>query len=141
MDTARFEGLLGELKLPFEKEQVEEDLLRYAVKIDEAEGLEALALLYSTEDGEYVRLLGYVDELDPDNATEQLKLLLTLNGDLPTGSYCLDPEEEIIYATVNVPAAELNAEQLSWLVEFLLVAQEIYDEEQNPDGAGDGAEA
>ena len=62
MDTARFEGLLGELKLPFEKEQVEEDLLRYAVKIDEAEGLEALALLYSTEDGEYVRLLGYVDE-------------------------------------------------------------------------------
>jgi hypothetical protein len=85
-----------------------------------------------------VRLLSYVDELDPDNSTDQLRLLMTLNGDLPTGSFCLDPEEDIIYATVNVPLDQLNAEQLSWLVEFLLVAQEIYDEELNPEGgAGD----
>jgi hypothetical protein len=138
MDTSRFETLLGELKLPFEREQVEDDLARFEIKIDEAEGLEAIALLYSTEDGEMVRLLSYVDELDPDNSTDQLRLLMTLNGDLPTGSFCLDPEEDIIYATVNVPLDQLNAEQLSWLVEFLLVAQEIYDEELNPEGgAGD----
>lgn len=138
MDTSRFESLLGELKLPFEREQVEDDLARFEIKIDESEGLEAIALLYSTEDGEMVRLLSYVDELDSDSPVDQLRLLMTLNGDLPTGSFCLDPEEDIIYATVNVPLEQLNAEQLSWLVEFLLVAQEIYDEELNPEGgAGD----
>jgi hypothetical protein len=134
MDTARFEALLAELKLPFEREQVEDDLVRYEIKIDEAEGLEAIALLYSTEDGEMVRLLSYVDELDSESPVDQLRLLLTLNGDLPTGSFCLDPEEDIIYATVNVPLEQLGGEQLSWLVEFLLVAQEIYDEELNPEG-------
>jgi hypothetical protein len=131
MDTSRFESLLSELKLPFEKEQVEDDLARFEIRLDEAEGLEAIALLYSTEDGEMVRLLSYVDELDSEKPNEQLRLLLTLNGDLPTGSFCLDPEEDIIYATVNVPLDQLNSEQLSWLVEFLLVAQEIYDEELN----------
>jgi hypothetical protein len=137
MDTSRFEGLLGELKLPFEREQVEDDLTRFEIRIDEAEGLEAIALLYSTEDGEMVRLLSYVDELDPDKPNDQLRLLMTLNGDLPTGSFCLDPEEDIIYATVNVPLEQLDAEQLSWLVEFLLVAQEIYDEELNGESGGD----
>jgi hypothetical protein len=136
MDTSRFESLLSELKLPFEREQVEDDLTRFEIKIDEAEGLEAIALLYSTEDGEMVRLLSYVDELDPDAPNDQLRLLMTLNGDLPTGSFCLDPEEDIIYSTVNVPLEQLNAEQLSWLVEFLLVAQEIYDEELNPEAGG-----
>ena len=131
MDTARFESLLGELKLPFTREEVEADLTRFEVKLDEAEGLEAIALVYGTEDGEMVRLLSYVGELDPDAPLDQLRLLLTLNGDLPTGSFCLDPEEDIVYATVNVPLAQLDAEQLSWMVEFLLVAQEIYDEELN----------
>jgi hypothetical protein len=139
METARFDALLGELKLPFEREQIEPELVRYQLRIDEAEGIEAIALLYSTEDGQYVRLLSYVDELNSDEPVEQLKLLLTLNGDLPTGSYCLDPEEEIVYATVNAPLESLNAEQLSWLVEFLLVAQEIYDEELSP--GGEDAEA
>ena len=134
MDTSRFEGLLAELKLPFEREQVEDDLVRFEIKLDEAEGLEAIALVYKTEDGEMVRLLSYVDELDSDAPVDQLRLLMTLNGDLPTGSFCLDPEEDIIYATVNMPTDQLNAEQLSWLVEFLLVAQEIYDEELNPEG-------
>jgi hypothetical protein len=134
MDTARFEGLLGELKLPFTSEQVESDLTQYVIKVDESEGIEAIALVYKNDDGEFVRLLGYVDELDSESPTEQLRMLLALNGDLPTGAYCLDPEEDVIYATVNVPLEELGAEQLSWLVEFLLVAQEIYDEEMGPEG-------
>ena len=40
----------------------------------------------------------------------------------------------LLPATVNVPLDQLDSEQLSWLVEFLLVAQEIYDEELGPDG-------
>lgn len=134
MDTTQFEHLLGELKMPFEKEQVEPDLTQYVVKVDEAEGIEVICLLYSTEDGEFVRLLSYVDELDSESPVDQLRLLMALNGDLPTGSFCLDPEEDVIYATVNVPLDQLDSEQLSWLVEFLLVAQQIYDEELGPDG-------
>jgi hypothetical protein len=131
MDTARFESLLGELKLPFTREEVVPELVRFEIQVDEAEGLGAVALVYSSEDGQFVRMLSYVDELDSDAPIDQLRLLMTLNADLPTGSFCLDPEEDIIYATVNVPLDEqLDAEQLSWLVEFLLVAQEIYDEEQ-----------
>jgi hypothetical protein len=134
MDTAAIKTLLDELKLPYTSEQVESDLVSYTIRVDEAENIEVTALVYDTEEGTYLRLMSYVDELDPAAALEQLKVLMTLNGELPVGAYCMDPDEEVIYATVNSPVAELDAEYLSWLIEFLLVAQEIYDQELSGEG-------
>ena len=52
--------------------------------------------------------------------------------------YIGGPERGRVLAEAGVGVKGLDAEQLSWLVEFLLVAQEIYDEELGPNGVGDG---
>ncbi len=59
--------------------------------------------------GRFCASIAYVDEVDEDNTLEQLKLVLVLNGDLPTGAFCLDPEEGVIDVTVNLPVGETDA--------------------------------
>jgi hypothetical protein len=104
----------------------------YDILVDEAENIEVNGLLYETEDGAFFRLMSYVDEINKDKPLEQLSLLMALNLDIPTGAYCLDPEDDVILATVNIPLAELTAELLGWVIEFLIVAQEVYFQEFYP---------
>jgi hypothetical protein len=132
------EAALAQLKLNHERSQLEPDLIRFDIKVDESEDLEVAGMLFRTEDGVYFRLMGYVDEMDDANAIEQLKMLLALNGELPMGCYCMDPEEEIIYATVNLPLDNVQPEMLSWCIEFIFAAQEIYDQEMDPVENGNG---
>jgi hypothetical protein len=137
----QIEATLAQLKLRAERSRLEPDLVRFDIKVDESEDLEVAGMLYSTEDGTYFRLMGYVDEMDEAGAVDQLKLLLALNGDLPMGCFCMDPEEEIIYATVNLPLENVNEEMLSWCIEFIFAAQDLYDQELLPGENGDLAES
>ena len=104
----------------------------YEIRIDEAENISVTGLLYETEEGAFFRLMSYVDEINKEKPMEQLTLLMALNLDIPTGAYCLDPEDDVILATVNIPMAELTAELLGWVIEFLIVAQEVYFQEFYP---------
>jgi hypothetical protein len=121
---------LDALKLKYQRETMEDGFERFDITIDDAEHLEATGILYQP-DGEDAafRLLGYVDEIAADKEVEQLRALLALNGDLPTGAFCLDPDEGVIFMTVNIPVDALNPEMLEWALEFLFVAQEMYFDE------------
>jgi hypothetical protein len=131
-ESTHIDALLNELGFVFEREQLEEDLIHYEITVDAGEQLTVTAFLYRTPDGAYFRLQAYVDELNEDDPLKQLTQVLALNGDLPTGSFCLDTEENFIYVTVNMPAHEITPDMLGWVIEFLFVAQEVYYQEFYP---------
>ena len=136
-DIAPITSALDALKLKYTHEKLEDGFESFTIRMDDSEELEVTGILYDSEEGAAFRLLGYVDELSADQESVQLKTLLALNGDLPTGAFCLDPEEGVIYVTVNLPLDAIKPEMLEWALEFLLVAQEIYFQEfygDAPDG-------
>jgi hypothetical protein len=134
-------GTIGEalkqLGFKFEQETMEDGAERFLIVVDESEELEVTGVAYLSDDGTYFRLLAYVDELSEDGAIAQLTTLMALNGELPTGAFCMDPEEHVIYVTVNLPAAEITADMLGFMIDFLFFAQDVYYEEQYPEH-GDG---
>lgn len=131
-EALQIDALLNELGFAFQHEQIEEDLIHYEITVDAGEELTVTAFLYNSPDGVYLRLQAYVDELSGDDPLRQLSQVLELNGDLPTGAFCLDPDESFIYVTVNLPVAGLVPEMLGWVIEFLFVAQEVYYQEFYP---------
>lgn len=126
---AKIEAVLEELGLKFEAAGVEDGVHRYHITIDDSENIGVEGLLYDAEDGMFFRLLAYVDEVQADREIEQLSTLLALNMDIPTGAYCLDDEEDVLLVTVNIPVNDLNPGIISWVLEFLLVAQQVYFDE------------
>jgi hypothetical protein len=128
---------LKQLGFKYEHETIEDGAERFLIMVDESEELEVTGIAYTSDDGTYFRLLAYVDELSEDGAMAQLTTLMALNGELPTGAFCMDPEEHVIYVTVNLPAAEITAEMLGYMIDFLFFAQDAYYEEQYPEH-GDG---
>ncbi|MCH7472762.1 YbjN domain-containing protein [bacterium] len=139
-EIAKVNAVLDELGFPYSHEHVEENVEGYTITLDAGEDLELDGLLYETEDGAFFRLLAYVDEVSEERRLEQLTLLLALNGEMPTGAYCLDPEEMVVYTTVNVPVGELNSDLISWVFEFLFVSQEVYLREFYGDDAPEEAQ-
>jgi len=131
--TATVNAILKDLELTYDHEIVEEGVEHYDIVVDPEEDLRVSGVLYTTDDGPYFRVLCYVDELDKDHGEEQLTKLMVLNCDIPTGAFCLDPDEGVILVTVNMPLGDLNAEFLSWTIEFCLAAQDIYFEEYYPE--------
>ena len=128
--TERIKTAIGDLGFNFEiSESAEPGTEVYEIRVDDTEEISVTGLLYATEEGEFFRLMAYIDEISKDKPLEQLSLLMALNLDIPTGAYCLDPEEDVILATVNIPMGELSAELLGWVIEFLIVAQEVYFQE------------
>jgi hypothetical protein len=141
----KFEELLRLLELSWSDSDGEDGLVLYNIVIDADDDLELTAVMYGdAEEGIFVRLLAYVDELSPDDPLEQLSTLMKLNCELPAGTYCMNPVDNVIYATMNIPLDELDAESLDWGMDFLLDCQSIFfsefygDEEGGPDG---GAQA
>jgi hypothetical protein len=128
-DIAPITAALDALQLKYTHEKLEDGFESFTIRIDDTEEIEVTGILYDGEEGGAFRLLGYVDELNAEQETLQLKTLLALNGDLPTGAFCLDPEEGVIYVTVNLPVEAVEAKMLEWALEFTLVAQEIYFQE------------
>jgi hypothetical protein len=139
-ETKTVDAALAQLGFKYKHEAIEEGVEHYEITVDEEENLVVSGILYKTEEGAYIRLLVYVDELSEEQPYEQLALLMTLNGDIPTGAYCLDHEEDSILVTVNVPVQEITVELLGWVVEFMFVAQEVYYEEYYPADAEDMAQ-
>lgn len=131
-ETAAVNKLLAKLELKYEQQQLDEDIAHYAITLDAEEDETIEALLYTTEEGSFLRLFAYVDEVDSESALEQLKTVLMLNGDLPTGAFCLDPDEDVIDITVNLPLPGLTPEELSWMIEFCFVARQMYYDEVYP---------
>ncbi|MBN2080793.1 hypothetical protein JW859_01165 [bacterium] len=129
--------MLEALSLNYEHNVLDEHMESFDIILDEAEDLVATGLLYETDEGEAFRLLAYMDHLDEDNALEQLSLLMAINGELPLGAYCMDPEEQAIYSTVNLPLADLNQEMLGWLLEYIFAAQDLYFQEFATEDDGD----
>lgn len=130
MDSAKkLDGLIKELGFTFERKAGDEGIENYTIVIDEAENLAVSGVLYKTDEGEYIRLTAYVDEVNEERPVDQLSLLLSLNLDIPTGAYCLDAEENVVLVTVNIPASETTADLLGWVIEFMIVAQEVYYQE------------
>ncbi|MCC7478555.1 hypothetical protein IT575_08870 [bacterium] len=140
MDAAlALEALLGELAVSFQKEEQEEGVIRYDLSPDSADGEMLTGILYPTEAGHYLRLMVYIDELQQDGALVMLKELMAMNGELPTGAYCMDPDEELIYATVNIPMEGLVAQPLAEAIEVLFMAQDLFDETFFPENGGGDA--
>jgi len=146
----RFEELLGELELSWSSTDGEDGLALYNIVIDAENDLELTAVMYGGEDGDgeegspgepdefFVRLLAYVDELSVDTPLDQLSLLMKLNCELPTGAYCMNPVDNVIYATMNIPVSDLSVESLDWAMDFLLDCQSIFFYEYYGDEDGDG---
>lgn len=135
MNSERIAGMLTELGLQFTQDEVEPGVASFIIVVEPEENLEVGALLYGVEDdGEYLRLSSYVDELNEHEPLAQLRMLMELNVELPYGAFALEPEENYIFVTVNVRTDELSAEKLGDLIELLFVAQAIYDSELGLDG-------
>ncbi len=144
MDAAAvLEGLLSELGTSFQKEEQEEGVIRYDISPDTTDGEVLTGILYPTEAGHFLRLMVYIDELQQENALTMLKELMAMNGELPTGAYCMDPDEELVYATVNMAVEGLTAAPLAEAIEILFMAQDLFDETFFPEdlGGGDGVAA
>jgi hypothetical protein len=132
---------LNELGYSFKQVPVEDDAVRFDITVDQGEDLGVVALLYRVNGEAGLRLMAYVDEVSKDEPLEHLRDVLALNGDLPLGAYCLDPEEDLIYVTLNMPLEEMNADNLAFMVEALLAAQEFYflefyEEDLQPEAEG-----
>jgi hypothetical protein len=138
--AAALEALLTELSVSFKKEEEEEGILRWEISPDDADGEVFTGILYPTDEGHYLRLMAYVGELPMEDSLPMLKELLAMNGELPAGAYCMDPDEEIVYATVNMPMKELKSAQLGEALELLFLAQDLFDQTFFPEG-GDQPEA
>jgi hypothetical protein len=139
--AAAFEALLQELSISFNKEDQEEGILRYEVYPEDADGEGFTGILYHTDEGHYLRLMAYVGELPLEDQLPMLKELLAMNGELPAGAYCMDPDEEIVYATVNMALTSLGSAQLAEAVELLFLAQDLFDQTFYPEGGAEKPEA
>jgi len=128
-DTDKIIAMLDELEMKYEQGSVDESMEFFEIALDESEGLNATGLLYETDEGPAFRLLAFMDELDDSNPLEQLSLLMALNGEIPVGAFCMDPEEQVVYSTVNLPLDDLNPELLSWLLEYVFAVQNLYFQE------------
>jgi hypothetical protein len=97
----------------------------------EEEGGDAVVscMLFTDLEADLLRVFVYVDELADTDPLMQLKLVMTLNGELTTGAFCLDPEEETLYTTITLPAAEVTPGMLNWLINMLFDARDLYYEE------------
>lgn len=132
---AKVKSVLQELALKFSENELEDGVHGFQITLDESEGIMVEGLVYEAEEGKFFRLLAYVDEVQAGREQEQMALLLTLNMDIPTGAYCLNEEDGILLVTVNIPVNDLNPGIVSWVMEFLLVAQQVYfDEFYGPEG-------
>lgn len=118
---------LGELGLRFSTELVEPEVYHYTIKLDESEDLEIEGILYMAEAEAFLRLMVFADDLSETQADSQMRLLLALNGELPGGAFCMDPETGTVYATCNLSLDGLEAEKLSESIELLLFCLEVYD--------------
>jgi len=125
----RVTSALEEIGLKHRHEETEEKIEFFEIIIDESEDVAVTGLLYTNDDGSFFRLLAYIDELSPDAPLEQLSLLMALNGEVPYGAYCMDPMEQVVYFTINIPVDEAMPKVLGYLVDFLIVAQDVYDQE------------
>ena len=125
-ETENIIAALNELGYTFNQLQVDEDAVRFDITVDPGEELGVVGLLYRINGEWGFRLMAHIDELDKEQPLAQLKNVMSLNGDIPLGAYCLDPEEDLLYVTVNVPFEDISADNLAFLVEALLAAQEFY---------------
>lgn len=129
MDTAvkAVNAALDELGLRYSSELAEPELYHYGIKFDESEDLEIDAVLYLADGEPFLRLMAYADDLSETQSDSQMRLLLALNGELPAGAFCMDPESGTIYATCNLAVTDLAGEALSEAIELLLYCIEVYD--------------
>ena len=133
----KFEELLQQLELSWSDSEGEDGLHLYNIEIDPENELELTAVMYGDEeDGWFVRLLAYVDELSMDQPLDQLSMLMKLNCELPAGTYCMNPVDNVIYSTMNIPLSDLDADSLDWALEFLLDCQGIFFSEFYGDEEG-----
>jgi len=128
----KVEAAFKELGFTAESKQVADQIMAYEIAVDPDEDIYLTGMLVTEEEESDFRLLAFVDELDQEKALDQLKAVMGLNGELPAGAYCMDPFEDIIYATVNIRFAEFSAAKLASAVELLLFAQNVYDQEFYP---------
>jgi hypothetical protein len=133
LDTGKMQDILNQLELKYTFRKLNDEIEEYEITVDAEEDLRLSALHYHAEEETYVRLYGYVDELDDENAMEQLSKLLSLNLDIPAGAYCLDTEEGIIMITINLPFESLTPDYLSWAIEFCITSQDIFYSEYYPE--------
>lgn len=136
-DTQTIMDMLKKLELKFDHGSVDESMEFFEISLDESEGLNATGLLYEAEEGAAFRLLAYMDDLDEESAMEQLSLLMALNGEIPVGAFCMDPEQQVIYSTVNLPVSDLEPDLLSWLLEYVFAVQNLYFQEYSLETEGD----
>ena len=146
----RFEELLGELELSWSSSDGEDGLALYNIVIDAENDLELTAVMYGSEPDEegvdhedeefYVRLLAYVDELSVDTPLDQLSLLMKLNCELPAGTFCLNPVDSVVYATLNLQLEDLEPEDLDSAMNHVLDCQDYFFQEYygDMDGGDDG---
>ncbi|GEM_PF-3277765 len=136
-DTQAIKDILAELEVQYEHGDVEDDMEFFEIVIDEDEDLVATGLLYESDEGAAFRLLAPMDRLSEDNPVSQLSLLMALNGELPAGAFCMDPEQLTIYSTVSVPVPDLTAKYLGWLLDYIFAVQDFYYQEYGASDAGE----
>jgi len=136
-DTQTIKDMLSKLELKFDHGSVDESMEFFEIALDESEGLNVTGLLYEAEEGAAFRLLAFMDDLDEQEALEQLSLLMALNGEIPVGAFCMDPEQQVIYSTVNLPVADLEPDLLSWLLEYVFAVQNLYFQEYGLEDEGE----
>ena len=140
----QFEDILRQLELSWSDTEGEDGLVLYNIPIDPENDMEITVVLYGDgEEGYFARLLAYVDELSVEDPLDQLSTLMKLNCELPAGTYCMNPVDNVIYATMNVQLEGLEAESLDWAMDFLLDCQSIFFSEfyGDSDGGDDTAQA
>lgn len=136
-DTEAIKSLLADLGVSFEHGNVDDDMEFFEIVVDEAEDLVVTGLLYEGEEGAAFRMLAPMDRLSDDHPLDQLSLLMALNGELPVGSFCMDPEQQTIYSTVSTPVKDLAVDYLGWLLDYIFAVQDFYYQEF---GASDSGE-
>lgn len=136
-DTQAIKDILAELEVSYEHGNVDDDMEFFEMILDEDEDMIVTGLLYEGEDGASFRMLAPMDQLSEDQLVNQLSLLMALNGELPVGAFCMDPEQRTVYSTVNVPAADLTADYLGWLLDYVFAVQDFYYQEFGAAGNGE----
>jgi hypothetical protein len=136
-DTQAIKDILAELEVKYEHGDVEDDMEFFEIVIDEDEDLVATGLLYEGDEGAAFRLLAPMDRLSEDHPVSQLSLLMALNGELPVGAFCMDPEQQTIYSTVSVSVADLTVKHLGWLLDYIFAVQDFYYQEYGASDTGE----
>ncbi|MEZ5338552.1 MAG: type III secretion system chaperone [bacterium] len=137
----KMEELLRQLELSWSDSEDEGGFVLYNVVLDQENELELTAVLYGTEeDGYFLRLLAYVDELSVDEPLDQLTMLMKLNCELPAGTFCLNPVDSVVYATLNLQLEDLEPEDLDSAMNHVLDCQDYFFQEYygDMDGGDDG---